>query len=122
MKFETFVDNLCKLDDISTLYKYLYLSTNNRVILNIDRYNHTETWTIWMDDNMMVWGTETVPVPLTLKVTDLLGAIKNLKQDREHRQIKNNRGEPLFGSRWAEIEYAVDHMQTTRELTQNGKN
>lgn len=111
MNFETFIDNLCKFDDISILYKYLYLSGDNRVILNIDRSNHTETWHVWMDDNMQVWGTETVPVPLKLNMIDLLSAIENLKQDREHLQMRNKKGEPLFGSRWAEIKYTVEHMK-----------
>lgn len=111
MNFETFIDNLCKFDDIATLYKYLYLSKDNHVVLNIDRSDHTETWVVWMDDNMRVWGTESCVIPLRLDTTDLLNAIENLKQDQEYRQIKNAWGEPLFGSRWAEIKYDVEHMK-----------
>lgn len=113
---ETFFSKLQKLSEITTLYQYLSSSLNHYVIVDVDREGY-KVCRLQMDKNMKVWefhNPGSAIYPLSLDTQDLLDVIEYLKHDQKHVQTKSKNGEPIFGSRWAEIKYLIEYPNLSR--------
>ena len=123
MKFETFIDNLCKLDDIVTLYQYLYLKPGiNAVVFNLGGGDTIMT----MDEQMNIWFQDLSDNNIhdgypycnrnLQDIPTILQIINYLKQDQKHVQKHDGNGTPIFGSRWAEILHTMSLQETWQEV------
>lgn len=93
--------DLLDLNDIAILYQYLYMSEDHFVIVN----NGLADLKLYMDDNFNIMCLNLNYPDLSpmsyndmLSISNLLGIIDFLKNDKEHIEIKNQ-----FDSRWLEI-------------------
>lgn len=94
-------DDLFDLEDILTLYQYLYMSEDHFVIVN----NKLTDLKLYMTDdfdvmciNMLYPDLPPMSYNDMLFIPNMLGVIDYLKQDTEHVEMKG-----VFKTRWEEI-------------------